>query len=173
MTYKDLRIIAQKLAEIGSEMVDANESRKASPEEVLQSLEQIAVDLESVMSSIPAQENSEPMAPDAQPKNPSQVAKLEREVSTLTAKLSLQEREKLATLYAELYPENKFADKYDEAIKSEESNDSLTAKILAIEKFANESDSLPVRHAQTQSFSYQKMAKLARKTGNTQPMRSL
>jgi len=172
MTFK-IRDTIVRLAEIGADMVDANENRKASPEEVLQDLERVAQELESIMASIPAQENSEPEAPVAQPPNPSQVAKLEKEVATLTAKLTLQDKEKIATRYAELFDQNKYAEKYDEVMNSEDSNSVWTAKIEAIEKFANESDGTPVRHASSQSFSYQKTAKLAKRLGSTEHMRSL
>jgi len=93
--------------------------------------------------------------------------------------LALQTYQNFEWIIIDDYPEDrsaiakKYAEKYDEVMNSEDSNQTWTAKIEAIEKFANESDGTPVRHASSQSFSYQKTAKLAKKLGSTEHMRSL
>lgn len=176
MTYNIKNTIV-RLAEIASSMVDANEAQKASPEEVLSGLQNVAAELESIMGSIPAGQTSEPAAPKPaqapQPikkeQNPSQVAKLEHQLKILQAKIDESERKEIATKYAELYDENQFTAKYDEVMNSTEPNSVWTAKTEAIEQFAKDSDLTSYKPAKSQSFSYQKTARLV----GAKEMRSL
>jgi len=67
------------------------------------------------------------------------VAKLKSQVAALTRKVTVQEKERIAQAYSELFDDIKVAQvKFDEVIHSPETVSSWQGKIAAIENYRNE-----------------------------------
>ena len=180
------RDVTRAQSKIANELLDAaeagGEGAVAGPQEVVNAIEVIVDQLEEVQAAIPAEPaGAEPVvegpqiegeveAPVEEVEAPMEeeeeeyVAKLKAQVATLARKVDVQDRERMAQAYSELFDNVQVAQqKFDEVVNSKEPISSWQGKIAAIENYRNESkEGTPYSVAPTTSgfLSRSKTAKL-------------
>ena len=182
------RDVTKAQSKIANELLDAaeagGEGAVAGPQEVVNAIEVIVDQLEEVQAAIPAEPaGAEPVvegpqiegeveAPVEEVEAPvveeeeeeEYVAKLKAQVATLARKVDVQDRERMAQAYSELFDNVQVAQqKFDEVINSKDTISSWQGKIAAIENYRNESkEGTPYSVAPTTSgfLSRSKTAKL-------------
>ena len=160
------RNVAKAQSKIANDLLDVAEAEGtgevAGPQEVVDAIEVIVDQLEEVQAAIPAEASGDELGVEAPVEGPVEeveapveeveapvveeeeeeeeyVAKLKSQVAALTKKVGVQERERMAQAYSELFDDIKVAQvKFDEVIRSSEPNGSWQGKIAAIENYRNE-----------------------------------
>lgn len=180
-TVKDIRNLYAKLVRVANDQLDIAAAQPApeegagtaGPQEVVDALEVVIDELEAVSEAIPAEPtNAEPEAeaeveePVEEPVEevPEEEPKLAKRVRQLEAQLAEQEREKVATQFAELFEGQKIQQaKYDEVLNSKDSLSIWTAKIESIEQYKqNEGATSPYKPAKTTTSWVQPRSKFAK-----------
>jgi len=181
------RDVTRAQSKIANELLDAaeagGEGAVAGPQEVVNAIEVIVDQLEEVQAAIPAEPaGAEPVvegpqiegeveapveeveAPIEEEEEEEYVAKLKAQVAILARKVDVQDRERMAQAYSELFDNVQVAQqKFDEVVNSKEPISSWQGKIAAIENYRNESkEGTPYSVAPTTSgfLSRSKTAKL-------------
>ena len=181
------RDVTKAQSKIANELLDAaeagGEGAVAGPQEVVNAIEVIVDQLEEVQAAIPAEPaGAEPVvegpqiegeveapveeveAPMEEEEEEEYVAKLKSQVAILARKVDVQDRERMAQAYSELFSNVQVAQqKFDEVVNSKEPISSWQGKIAAIENYRNESkEGTPYSVAPTTSgfLSRSKTAKL-------------
>ena len=181
------RDVTRAQSKIANELLDAaeagGEGAVAGPQEVVNAIEVIVDQLEEVQAAIPAEPaGAEPVvegpqiegeveapveeveAPMEEEEEEEYVAKLKSQVAILARKVDVQDRERMAQAYSELFSNVQVAQqKFDEVVNSKEPISSWQGKIAAIENYRNESkEGTPYSVAPTTSgfLSRSKTAKL-------------
>ena len=182
------RDVTKAQSKIANELLDAaeagGEGAVAGPQEVVNAIEVIVDQLEEVQAAIPAEPaGGEPVvegpqiegeveAPVEEVEAPMEeeeeeeeyVAKLKSQVAILARKVDVQDRERMAQAYSELFSNVQVAQqKFEEVVNSKEPISSWQGKIAAIENYRNESkEGTPYSVAPTTSgfLSMSKTAKL-------------
>ena len=186
---KIARDVSKAQSKIANELLDAAEAGGsgdvAGPQEVVDAISVIVDQLEEVQAAIPAEPmGAEPVgvegpqiegeveAPVEEVEAPIEeeeeeeeyVAKLKSQVAILARKVDVQDRERMAQAYSELFSNVQVAQqKFDEVVNSKEPISSWQGKIAAIENYRNESkEGTPYSVAPTTSgfLSRSKVAKL-------------
>jgi len=153
-----------KIAQDMTDMVAPEEGApaKASPEQVLEAISAVVSELEGIMNSLPVQDQPPTDAPVDTPTEDPKVAKLEKELAELREKDAKRERALIASKIAELYPESERDAKIKELTESKEEISILQAKLEALSEFSEKAATQTAKR--TNTFSYQKSAKLANGT---------
>ena len=181
------RDVTKAQSKIANELLDAAEAggngEVAGPQEVVDAIEVIVDQLEEVQAAIPAEPTGaeavvegpqiegeveapveEVEAPIEEEEEEEFVAKLKSQVATLARKVDVQDRERMAQAYSELFSNVQVAQqKFEEVVNSKEPISSWQGKIAAIENYRNESkEGTPYSVAPTTSgfLSRSKTAKL-------------
>ena len=181
------RDVTKAQSKIANELLDAAEAggngEVAGPQEVVDAIEVIVDQLEEVQAAIPAEPTGaeavvegpqiegeveapveEVEAPIEEEEEEEYVAKLKSQVAILARKVDVQDRERMAQAYSELFSNVQVAQqKFDEVVNSKEPISSWQGKIAAIENYRNESkEGTPYSVAPTTSgfLSRSKTAKL-------------
>ena len=181
------RDVTKAQSKIANELLDAaeagGEGAVAGPQEVVNAIEVIVDQLEEVQAAIPAEPaGAEPVvegpqiegeveapveeveAPMEEEEEEEYVAKLKSQVAILARKVDVQDRERMAQAYSELFSNVQVAQqKFEEVVNSKEPISSWQGKIAAIENYRNESkEGTPYSVAPTTSgfLSRSKTAKL-------------
>jgi hypothetical protein len=181
------RDVTKAQSKIANELLDAaeagGEGAVAGPQEVVNAIEVIVDQLEEVQAAIPAEAaGAEPVvegpqiegeveapveeveAPMEEEEEEEYVAKLKSQVAILARKVDVQDRERMAQAYSELFSNVQVAQqKFEEVVNSKEPISSWQGKIAAIENYRNESkEGTPYSVAPTTSgfLSRSKTAKL-------------
>ena len=181
------RDVTRAQSKIANELLDTaeagGEGAVAGPQEVVNAIEVIVDQLEEVQAAIPAEAaGAEPVvegpqiegeveapveeveAPMEEEEEEEYVAKLKSQVAILARKVDVQDRERMAQAYSELFSNVQVAQqKFDEVVNSKEPISSWQGKIAAIENYRNESkEGTPYSVAPTTSgfLSRSKVAKL-------------
>ena len=181
------RDVTKAQSKIANELLDAAEAggngEVAGPQEVVDAIEVIVDQLEEVQAAIPAEPTGaeavvegpqiegeveapveEVEAPIEEEEEEEYVAKLKSQVATLARKVDVQDRERMAQAYSELFSNVQVAQqKFEEVVNSKEPISSWQGKIAAIENYRNESkEGTPYSVAPTTSgfLSRSKTAKL-------------
>ena len=181
------RDVTKAQSKIANELLDAAEAggngEVAGPQEVVDAIEVIVDQLEEVQAAIPAEPTGaeavvegpqiegeveapveEVEAPMEEEEEEEYVAKLKSQVAILARKVDVQDRERMAQAYSELFSNVQVAQqKFDEVVNSKEPISSWQGKIAAIENYRNESkEGTPYSVAPTTSgfLSRSKTAKL-------------
>ena len=156
------RDVTKAQSKIANELLDAaeagGEGAVAGPQEVVNAIEVIVDQLEEVQAAIPAEPaGAEPVvegpqiegeveapveeveAPMEEEEEEEYVAKLKSQVAILARKVDVQDRERMAQAYSELFDNVQVAQqKFDEVINSKDTISSWQGKIAAIENYRNE-----------------------------------
>ena len=155
------RNVAKAQSKIANDLLDVAEAEGtgevAGPQEVVDAIEVIVDQLEEVQAAIPAEASGEELGVEApvgeveapveeveapveeEEEEEEYVAKLKSQVAALTRKVTVQEKERIAQAYSELFDDIKVAQvKFDEVIHSPETVSSWQGKIAAIENYRNE-----------------------------------
>jgi len=157
------RDVTKAQSKIANELLDAAEAggngEVAGPQEVVDAIEVIVDQLEEVQAAIPAeptgaeavvegpQIEGEVEAPVEEVEAPIEeeeeeeeyVAKLKSQVATLARKVDVQDRERMAQAYSELFDNVQVAQqKFEEVVNSKDTISSWQGKIAAIENYRNE-----------------------------------
>jgi len=156
LTVEKSRTILASLTKVANDLVDVaaapeqSDAGSAGPQEVVDALENVIDDISTISEAIPAEPTSaapDEVAPEEAPVDDSPVAapvaeesedepKLAKQVRELQAQLDSQNREKLATQFAELHDEPSVQQaKYEEVLNSKDSLATWTAKIDSIEQY--------------------------------------
>ena len=181
------RDVTKAQSKIANELLDAaeagGEGAVAGPQEVVNAIEVIVDQLEEVQAAIPAEPTGaeavvegpqiegeveapveEVEAPIEEEEEEEYVAKLKSQVAILARKVDVQDRERMAQAYSELFSNVQVAQqKFEEVVNSKEPISSWQGKIAAIENYRNESkEGTPYSVAPTTSgfLSRSKTAKL-------------
>ena len=181
------RDVTKAQSKIANELLDAAEAggngEVAGPQEVVDAIEVIVDQLEEVQAAIPAEPTGaeavvegpqiegeveapveEVEAPMEEEEEEEYVAKLKSQVAILARKVDVQDRERMAQAYSELFSNVQVAQqKFEEVVNSKEPISSWQGKIAAIENYRNESkEGTPYSVAPTTSgfLSRSKTAKL-------------
>ena len=156
------RDVTKAQSKIANELLDAaeagGEGAVAGPQEVVNAIEVIVDQLEEVQAAIPAEPaGAEPVvegpqiegeveapveeveAPMEEEEEEEYVAKLKSQVATLARKVDVQDRERMAQAYSELFDNVQVAQqKFEEVVNSKDTISSWQGKIAAIENYRNE-----------------------------------
>ena len=156
------RDVTKAQSKIANELLDAAEAggngEVAGPQEVVDAIEVIVDQLEEVQAAIPAEPTGaeavvegpqiegeveapveEVEAPMEEEEEEEYVAKLKSQVAILARKVDVQDRERMAQAYSELFSNVQVAQqKFDEVVNSKEPISSWQGKIAAIENYRNE-----------------------------------
>ena len=157
------RDVTKAQSKIANELLDAAEAggngEVAGPQEVVDAIEVIVDQLEEVQAAIPAEPTGaeavvegpqiegeveapveEVEAPIEEEEEEEYVAKLKSQVATLARKVDVQDRERMAQAYSELFDNVQVAQqKFEEVVNSKDTISSWQGKIAAIENYRNES----------------------------------
>ena len=156
------RDVTKAQSKIANELLDAAEAggngEVAGPQEVVDAIEVIVDQLEEVQAAIPAEPTGaeavvegpqiegeveapveEVEAPIEEEEEEEYVAKLKSQVATLARKVDVQDRERMAQAYSELFDNVQVAQqKFEEVVNSKDTISSWQGKIAAIENYRNE-----------------------------------
>ena len=156
------RDVTKAQSKIANELLDAaeagGEGAVAGPQEVVNAIEVIVDQLEEVQAAIPAEPaGAEPVvegpqiegeveapveeveAPMEEEEEEEYVAKLKSQVAILARKVDVQDRERMAQAYSELFDNVQVAQqKFEEVVNSKDTISSWQGKIAAIENYRNE-----------------------------------
>ena len=156
------RDVTRAQSKIANELLDAaeagGEGAVAGPQEVVNAIEVIVDQLEEVQAAIPAEPaGAEPVvegpqiegeveapveeveAPMEEEEEEEYVAKLKSQVAILARKVDVQDRERMAQAYSELFDNVQVAQqKFEEVVNSKDTISSWQGKIAAIENYRNE-----------------------------------
>ena len=186
------RNVAKAQSKIANDLLDVAEAEGtgevAGPQEVVDAIEVIVDQLEEVQAAIPAEASGDELgveapveelggevaapieeveAPVEEEEEEEYVAKLKSQVAALTQKVGVQERERIAQSYSELFDDIKVAQvKFDEVIRSSEPNGSWQGKIAAIENYRNEVKSNPSYAVAPTTSGFLSRSKVAKLRGN-------
>ena len=166
-TVSKAKQLHASMVKIAEDMLDAvatpapeNGAGSAGPQEVVDALEVVIDELEQVSEAIPAEPSVEAPSEEAPVEEVEEVAsedvpeeeepKLAKQVRELQAKLDFQEKEKLATQFANLFEGSVQQAKFDEIMSGSDSLSQLQAKIDTIEQYKqNEGASSSYKPAKT------------------------
>tara|TARA_B000000460_G_scaffold165789_1_gene117745 strand:- start:638 stop:1255 length:618 start_codon:yes stop_codon:yes gene_type:complete len=187
------RNVAKAQSKIANDLLDVAEAEGngevAGPQEVVDAIEVIVDQLEEVQAAIPAEASADEAVVEAPVEGPVEeveapveeveapvveeeeeeeyVAKLKSQVAALTKKVGVQERERMAQAYSELFDDIKVAQvKFDEVIRSSEPISSWQGKIAAIENYRNETKSNPSYATAPTTSGFLSRSKVAKLRGN-------
>ena len=187
------RNVAKAQSKIANDLLDVAEAEGtgevAGPQEVVDAIEVIVDQLEEVQAAIPAEASADEAVVEAPVEGPVEeveapveeveapieeeeeeeeyVAKLKSQVAALTRKVGVQERERMAQAYSELFDDIKVAQvKFDEVIRSSEPISSWQGKIAAIENYRNETKSNPSYATAPTTSGFLSRSKVAKLRGN-------
>ena len=187
------RNVAKAQSKIANDLLDVAEAEGAGevagPQEVVDAIEVIVDQLEEVQAAIPAEASGDELGVEAPVEGPVEeveapveeveapvveeeeeeeyVAKLKSQVAALTKKVGVQERERMAQAYSELFDDIKVAQvKFDEVIRSSEPISSWQGKIAAIENYRNETKSNPSYATAPTTSGFLSRSKVAKLRGN-------
>ena len=188
LTVKQSRSLLASMTKIAMDMVDAaaapaapekSGAGSAGPQEVVDALEVVIDEIAQISEAIPAEASGAQEVPGEAPVEEAPVEapvaeeseeepRLAKQVRELQAQLDSQNREKLATQFAELHDGSVQQAKYDEVLNSTDSIATWTAKIDSIEQYktTNEGASSSYKPAKNMTSWIKPNSKFAKQGSN-------
>lgn len=190
LTVNKSRSLLAALTKVANDLVDVaaapgaeqSDAGSAGPQEVVDALESVIDEIAQISEAIPAEasgqedlgveapvEEAPVEAPVAEESVEEEEPRLAKKVRALEAQLDSQNREILATKFAELFDEPKVQQaKYDEVLNSKDSLATWTAKIDSIEQYktTHEGASSSYRPAKTMTSWIKPQSKFAKQASN-------